>query len=79
MKVYKSSFKVSAGRDAPFEEAWLVISSEQIRATWHRKDGTLIRPWSGSELGPSIMMGDDGLVEVPNYIFDTSLAVDEGL
>ena len=82
MKVYKHTdifHRVRANAQAPYEDAWLVIDSEDIRAIWHRRDGTLIRPWSGDTLGPSIEGISDDFIEVSACSIDPSFAVDEGL
>ena len=87
MKVYKGVgiFQhIRASYDAPDEEAWLVVPDEETRAIWHRKDGSIIRPWSSDYA--LIPLTYAGLTSVP-YIgaaigtpfIDPSLLVDEGL
>ena len=75
---------VRASHDSPDEEAWLVVPDAHTRATWHRKDGSLIRPWTSDyALGP---MSYEGLIQVPfvgatgtGKPLDINLLVDEGL
>ena len=75
---------IRATRDAHDEEAWLVVPDEHVRTTWHRKDGTLIRPWEGPSVDSHLRLID--LIEVPfigaaigTPFLDAHLLVDEGL
>ena len=61
------------------EAAWLDIPSDGSRARWLRKDGSLIRLWSNTHIGPkaSHYMPVSGPGSL--HMYDDYMLVDEGL